>query len=109
MLRMTNKPLKHVLYHLFSWVKLELVSLCCFQRIHHSVPGFDWEVVIVPRRIYSKHWMMRLCALVCLLTVEICQFFDIFSQVSCHSQGLSHLQVGLSEEERREKVKKTHE
>lgn len=47
--------------------------------------------------------------LVCLLTVEICQFFDIVSQVSCHSQGLSHLQVGLAEEERREKVKKTHE
>ncbi len=32
-------------------------------------------------------------------TVEICQFFDIVPQVSRHGQGLSHLQVSLSEEE----------
>ena len=228
------------------------VSLCCFQPIHHTVPGFDREMVIVPHRIYLKQRMMRLCAegkktqpclydtkvtlrstlplcgllsvfflyllsehlskegvgawhetqmwwmlspgpgkrkrsmvrskapfwesaraaacccrgsllignnskivasmckaldtvifvtaqllqakaptaslranvcirrmlliletnsfpLVCLLTVEICQFFDIVSQVSCHGQSLSHLQVGLSEGETREKVKKTQE
>lgn len=41
------------------------------------------------------------------LTVEVCQFFDIIPQVSRHRQGLSHLQVSLSDE--REKGRRSTE
>lgn len=40
------------------------------------------------------------------LTVEVCQFFDVVAQVSRHGQGLSDLQVSLSDEEEGNKEKK---
>lgn len=40
------------------------------------------------------------CVCVYSLTVKICQFFNIIPQVSRHWEGLSHLQVSLSEEEK---------
>lgn len=39
----------------------------------------------------------------CCFTIEVGQFFNIISQVSCHSQGLFHLQVCLSEDEEERK------
>lgn len=42
------------------------------------------------------------------LTIEVSQFFHIVSQVSRHSQGLSHFQVRLSDEDRR-KIKRGEE
>lgn len=36
------------------------------------------------------------------LTVKVCQFFNVISQVSSHGQGLSHLEVCLPDKGRRE-------
>lgn len=43
------------------------------------------------------------------LTVEVCQFFNVISQVSSHGQGLSHLEVCLPGKGRREEEESDEE
>lgn len=68
------------------------------------------QLLQIIERVYCLRQRHILCISVCLysvrarscsLTVEVCQFFDIIPQVSGHGQGLSHLQVSFSDEERK--------